>query len=128
MDAGAQWTIPAASLEVNRSLYFYRGTDINIAGINIMPYHSVELLADQDVTLENGNEEAFLLLLQGQPINEPVVQHGPFVMNTAAEIQQAFSDYRKTQFGGWPWPKHDNVHPRDMGRFAKYADGREELR
>ena len=74
------------------------------------------------------SEVAYLLLLQGKPINEPVVQHGPFVMNTASEIQQAFNDYRRTQFGGWPWSRYDNVHSRDTGRFAKYADGREEIK
>lgn len=93
-----------------------------------MPYNSIEMMADQPAIVENGNKEAFLLLLQGQPINEPVVQHGPFVMNTPAEIQQAFNDYRKTQFGGWPWPRYDNVHSREKGRFAKYADGQEEIR
>jgi len=128
LEAKAQWTIPPASLEVNRTLYFYRGSNINVAGISVMPYHSVELLADQPVILENGNEDGFFLLLQGQPINEPVIQHGPFVMNAAAEIKQAFYDYRKTQFGGWPWPRYDNVHSRERGRFAKYADGREEVR
>jgi hypothetical protein len=44
------------------------------------------------------------------------------------EIQQAFNDYRKTQFGGWPWSRHDNVHSRELGRFAKYSDGREEIK
>ena len=102
MEANAHWTIPAASLEVNRSLYFYRGTTINIAGVTIESYHSVDLLADQKVIIENGSKDAFLLSLQGKPINEPVVQHGPFVMNSSAEIQEAFNDYRKTQFGGWP--------------------------
>ena len=128
IEANAQWTIPAASLEVNRSLYFYRGSTINITGISIENYHSVDLLADQTVIIENGNKDAFLLLLQGRPINEPVVQHGPFVMNSATEIQQAFNDYRKTQFGGWPWSRHDNVHSRDKGRYAKYSNGREEVR
>ncbi len=128
MEANAHWNMPSASLEANRSLYFYRGSEINIAGIGVKHYHSVELMADQPVTIENGNDDAFLLLLQGQPINEPVVQHGPFVMNTAAEIQQAFYDYRKTQFGSWPWSRYDNVHSREKGRFAKYSDGREEIR
>ena len=128
LEPNAQWTIPPASFEVNRSLYFYRGSNINIGGIDIMPYHSIELLADQPVVLENGNKDAFLLLLQGHPINQPVVQHGPFVMNTAAEIQQAFYDYQKTKFGGWPWPRFDNVHSNKKGRFAKYSDGREEVR
>jgi len=128
MEDKAHWTIPPASPIINRSLYFYKGSDINIAGIRVEPYHSVDLMADQPVIIENGNEDAYLLLLQGQPINEPVVQHGPFVMNNAAEIQQAFSDYRKTQFGGWPWSRYDNVHPWEKGRFAKYSDGREETR
>ena len=49
-------------------------------------------------------------------------------MNTQAEIQQAMSDYRRTEFGGWPWPRYDQVHPRTQGRFAKYIDGTEEQR
>lgn len=128
MEANAQWTIPEASPEVNRSLYFYRGSEIKVAGIKVDSYQMAEMMAEEKVILENGNDDAYLLLLQGKPINEPVVQHGPFVMNTAAEIQQAFYDYRKTQFGGWPWDRNDNVHPRERGRFAKYADGREELK
>lgn len=126
IEAGAHWKIPPASMEVNRVLYFYLGSEVKIAGIDIMPYHSVELLADQSVIIENNNDTAFFLLLQGLPINEPVVQHGPFVMNNVTEIQQAFADYRRTQFGGWPWERYDNVHPASNGRFAKYTDGREE--
>ena len=128
MEAGAVWKIPSASLEVDRSLYFYRGTGVSIAGINIEPYHSVELLADQEIIIENENADAYFLLLQGIPINEPVVQHGPFVMNDITEIQQAFADYRRTQFGGWPWKRYDNVHPPEMGRFAKYSDDEEEIK
>ncbi|TCO06789.1 pirin family protein [Natronoflexus pectinivorans] len=128
MEAGSQWTLPSASLEVNRSLYFYKGSEINIAGIDVNAYNSIDLLADQPVVIKNGDADAYLLLLQGMPINEPAIQHGPFVMNTAAEIQQAFSDYRRTQFGGWPWSRYDNVHDRNSGRFAKYADGKEESR
>ena len=69
-----------------------------------------------------------ILVLQGRPIGEPVAQYGPFVMNTAAEIEQAFHDYRRTQFGGWPWPSDDPVHKADAGRFARHADGRVEKR
>lgn len=128
IEPGAEWTVPAASPEVNRTLYFYEGSELSIAGIPLEPYHSVDLLADQPVILESGNSDSFLLLLQGRPINEPVVQHGPFVMNTTTEIHEAFRDYRNTQFGGWPWKSFDHVHGKETGRFAKYADGREEIK
>ena len=76
------------------------------------------------VAITGGPYGAEALVLQGRPIGEPVAQYGPFVMNTKAEIEQAFADYRRTGFGGWPWPTDDPVHDRDAGRFARHADGR----
>lgn len=128
MEPGATWEIPAAAEGLNRMLYFYEGEGIMIAGNRIPRYHSVELDASQTIQLTNGNHESKLLLLQGKPIDEPVIQYGPFVMNTKEEINQAFADYHSTQFGGWPWPRHDQVHARDKGRFAKHADGRMEIK
>jgi hypothetical protein len=49
-------------------------------------------------------------------------------MNSKAEINQAFEDFHKTKFGGWPWPKYDQVHDRNKKRFAKHADGRIETK
>jgi redox-sensitive bicupin YhaK (pirin superfamily) len=123
MDAAAQWKLPTASAQVNRSLYFYSGNSMKIAGENFSHHQAIELHADKEVLLQNGNTESHLLLLQGKPIAEPVVQYGPFVMNTQAEIQQAMSEYQQTQFGGWPWPSYEHVHPREKGRFAKYPNG-----
>ena len=128
MEGHARWTIPAASEDVNRTLYFCNGSSIRIAGIEVSSYQAIELLAEQDVILENGAGEGNFLLLQGRPINEPVVQHGPFVMNTHQEIQEAIQDYHRTQFGGWPWPRHDMVHGWTKERFARYADGKEETK
>lgn len=128
LEPGAQWKLPSASTFVNRSLYFYDGTSIQIAEKNFTSHQAIELLADQEVVIKNGNTVSHLLLLQGRPINEPVVQHGPFVMNTQAEIQQAMAEYRQTEFGGWPWSSSEHVHPREKSRFAKYPDGVEEVR
>ena len=86
----------------------------------------VLLRPEVEVTLQNGHDEGQLLLLQGRPIGEPVVQYGPFVMNSRGDIQQAFDDYRRTGFGGWPWGSDGPVLPRSVGRYAKHADGREE--
>lgn len=125
MEAGASFTLPKASDSVNRSLYFYTGESITIDGQQFNKPQAIELHADQEVELLAGNTDCFLLLLQGKPIGEPVVQHGPFVGNTQADIQQAFQDYQQTQFGGWPWPSYEHVHPREKGRFARYPDGTE---
>lgn len=55
-----------------------------------------------DTVLLEANNNVTLLWLSGEPINEPVVGHGPFVMNTDAEIEQAMNDYRSGQFGRIP--------------------------
>lgn len=128
MEAGARWTIPASKRAINRTLYFYKGSFIEIEGKKFMPDHSLRLQSDTPVTITNGPEEGFLLLLQGRPINEPVSHYGPFVMNTQSEIQDVMRDYQRTKFGGWPWPTHDHVHPRERGRFARHADGVEEIK
>jgi quercetin 2,3-dioxygenase len=128
MEAGAKWSLPKASHHSNRSIYFYEGKSITLADTNLNHHQAVELWADADVVIQNGAEPSSLLMLQGKPINEPVAQYGPFVMNSQAEIQQAYQEYQQTHFGGWPWPSYDHVHPRDRGRFAKYPDGREETR
>jgi redox-sensitive bicupin YhaK (pirin superfamily) len=50
------------------------------------------------VTLKGGDQESRFLLVAGKPLNEPVARGGPFVMNTEAEVRQAFSDYRNGNF------------------------------
>ncbi|MBI3136514.1 MAG: pirin family protein [Bacteroidetes bacterium] len=123
LEANGKWILPKTEAGVNRTLYFYQGESITIAGKQISGYHAVEVEPDMDLEVENGNWESRILILQGKPIGENVIQYGPFVMNTKEEIQQAFDDYHATQFGGWPWPSYAQVHDRSKGRFAKHADG-----
>ena len=126
MEAGASWTLPASPGEGSRTFYFYNGDQVMIDGQTIDNGHLIEVSPNEDITLVNGIKDGYFLMLQGKPINEPVVQHGPFVMNTKEEIQVAFSEYRKTQFGGWPWPEQEQVHSKEKGRFALHSNGEEE--
>ncbi len=125
---GATWTMPAAKPGTNRTLYVFSGS-IRVEDRDIKSPTGVALDPEATVALANPTDApAEALLLQGKPIGEPVVQHGPFVMTTRQEIQQAFADYQKTKFGGWPWSSEAPTHPRTDGRFARHADGKTEKR
>ena len=125
LDEGAEWTIPPArDAAVSRTLYFFAGKAITIDGRRLEQHAQLKLRADAAVTVRAESPDCELLLLQARPIGEPIAQYGPFVMNNRAELQQAFVDYQRTQFGGWPWPADDPVHERDAGRFARFPDGR----
>lgn len=122
MEPGAHWTLPAAEPGTNRTLYYFEGSGLQIAGNPVPSKRGVRVRPDVALELVAGADETRLLLLQGRPIGEPVTQYGPFVGNTPADIQAAFNDYRETEFGGWPWPEGP-VHAREDGRFARYPDG-----
>ncbi|MET0383996.1 MAG: pirin family protein [Burkholderiaceae bacterium] len=128
MTPGARWELPpAATAAARRQLYFFAGTSVTVAGQALGEHVAVELRAAGAAEVVNtGADVAEFLLLQGRPIGEPVAQYGPFVMNTEAELKQAFADYRRTGVGGWPWPDPGPVHGPGRVRFARHADGRVE--
>ena len=126
MAPNAAWTAPPASAGTRRTLYFFEGEGLSVAGRSIPPRSGVSVLAEAPLALQAGPTGAELLLLQGRPIGEPVAHHGPFVMNTRDELRQAFDEYHRTRFGGWPWDRDDPVHAPTDGRFARHADGRVE--
>jgi redox-sensitive bicupin YhaK (pirin superfamily) len=59
------------------------------------------ILGDGDfVDVEAGSEDLRMIVVAGKPLGEPVVQYGPFVMNTREEIEQALDDYRHDRLTG----------------------------
>ena len=127
LPADGSYTIPATAATSGRMLYFFSGDDLTVGeGEGAQQFDSdtgIQLIADVDVLIASGAEQTECLLLQATPIGEPVAQYGPFVMNTREEIQQAFEDFQRTEFGGWPWESDDPTHAAHDGRFAIHADG-----
>jgi len=93
MPAGTQLT-QAIPVGHNAFTYTYRGS-VMIAGTEV-PDRNMALLANDggEVVRVEAKVDARLLLIAGKPLGEPIVQYGPFVMNTADEIQQTLRDYR----------------------------------
>jgi quercetin 2,3-dioxygenase len=124
LDPGASWVLPAAAgAETARVLYGFEGNGFTVDGEPVPAASGAVVDASRDVTVTAGARPVEILMLQARPLREPVAQYGPFVMNTRAEIQQAFEDYQRTAFGGWPWDRDDPVHGLDGTRFARHADG-----
>ena len=125
LPAEAEFTLPPAEhADTVRVIYVYSGHGLLLHGTQVTPPTGVVIRSDVAVPLASPTETVSCLVLQGRPIGEPVAQYGPFVMNTQAEIEQAFRDYRRTQFGGWPWPSDDPVHGIEPERFARHPEGR----
>ncbi len=120
-EPGTALRLPAASAGVERMLYVFEGSG-TIDGEALAPNSGNRLDATVGAQIIAGDSRISALVLQSRPIGEPVARHGPFVMNTRAELVQAYDDYQSTRFGGWPWPADDPVHAGD--RFARHPDGK----
>jgi redox-sensitive bicupin YhaK (pirin superfamily) len=125
---GAEYDLPPARAGTNRTLYCFLGDDATLDSTSVAKDVGARLDPEASVRLENRGAPVEFLMLQGRPIGAPVFQMGPFVMNSAEELRQAVDDYRRTQFGGWPWSGPDPIHDRSEGRFALHADGKVEHR
>lgn len=121
---GGRLDLPVTKSSASRKFYFFQGEGLLLNGKRVESAKGLSLDSRSKTEIAAGESEVEVLVLQARPIGEPVVQHGPFVMNTRAQIAQAFEDYKTTQFGGWPWPQHEMVHGPGFERFAKYPDGR----
>ena len=128
LDPDTSFTLPAVSTTLNRFIFFYDGegtVQLNYETLNKGYFADAD--GNANITLKSQGNNARILILEGEPINEPVAAYGPFVMNTEQELRDAFKEYRQTQFGGWPWGENetDAVNPKDAGRFASYNHGAE---
>lgn len=99
MPQGARFeqTLP---VEHNAFLYVYRG-EVRIGAKAVPAQHMaiLENTAQADGVVIEARSDAKLILVSGQPLREPIVQYGPFVMNSQQEIEQTLSDYRAGRLG-----------------------------
>ena len=93
--AKADFKLPAS---YNTAMLVVKGTaSVNGRGVNENDF--VLFNNDGEEFTVSANGDARLLLLSGEPLNEPVANYGPFVMNTPQEIEQAINDFRSGKFG-----------------------------
>lgn len=93
--AKTKMDVPA---DLNACIYITKGS-VKIADNTALHTDLVQFKNDGNEFEAEAIEDSEFLLLAGKPIDEPVVQYGPFVMNSMAEIKQAFLDYREGKFG-----------------------------
>jgi redox-sensitive bicupin YhaK (pirin superfamily) len=96
--AGASVTLPAPASR-NVFCYLVKG-DVGIGGVAMEPFNLVEFKHDGDEVEITASTDAVVLFGHAEPIGEPVVSHGPFVMNTREEINQAIRDYQAGKMDG----------------------------
>lgn len=97
LNEGTEVTVPLVDGHT-AGVYVLRG-EAGVQGENIREGELGVFAREGDHIRLRGNADTRLLLLGGEPIEEPIVSYGPFVMNTVEEIEQAFADYRAGRMG-----------------------------
>lgn len=114
-------TLPKFPEDTPVQLYVAKGKlkveEYEISGKNMLIYTS-----DDDVTFTALEDTEFMVFV-GKEIQEEVYAYGPFVMNTRAEILQAYRDFEETAFGGWPWSSSAPTIDHRRGRFSVFDGG-----
>ncbi len=123
MKSSGIFNFPKSKSKTNRTLYVFEGQSIKINEQTISGKQALFLDSTTDLVVLANSDDVEFLILEAKPIGEPIVQHGPFVMNTRQEIYQTIQDYQRTEFGGWKWPRHDMIHGPKIEKFAIYPDG-----
>lgn len=120
MEGDSKFFLNSVSPSLNRNLYFIDGDSLEIDGKVYSGQLSFKLDGNKETVIVNRGGPSRLLLMEGEPIGEPMVNMGPFVMTNQEEILEAKKDFWRTEFGGWPWSSREPVNPKTSPRFAKY--------
>jgi redox-sensitive bicupin YhaK (pirin superfamily) len=123
MQKDGKFTYPKAKNKTHRTLYFFEGAGIELNEQAVAGKQALFLDSSGELSVVAKGDGVEFLILEAKPIGEPVVQHGPFVMNSREDIIRTIQDYQRTEFGGWKWPRHDMFHGGKIEKFAKYPNG-----
>lgn len=95
LDAGGEFTLPLAG-DYAAFVYVFEGS-AGSGAVELLPHSLAVLGAGDEIHVAAGGNGARFICVAGRPIGEPVVQYGPFVMNTREEIELAFREYQSGQ-------------------------------
>ncbi len=122
VDAEGTVDIEGVSETLNRNLYFFEGERVQVDGVDLEGKRSLKLKGDANFRIQGLGGPARLLLLEAEPLGEPIINDGPMIMNTMEEILQGYRDYWENNYGDWDWEDRDPVHPKETGRVSSRAE------
>lgn len=118
--------INGVSSTLNRNLYPYEGEYVFIDEDKVEGKRSLKLKGDADFVIRTEDSPSRLLLLEAEPLNEPIINDGPMIMNTMEEVLQGYRDYWENQYGGWSWDERDPLHEVGTGRVSSRGENPKE--
>ena len=127
IEPGAKVLIDGVTPSLNRNLYPFEGDFVMVDGERVEGKRHLKMDGEADFVIEAGREPAKLLLLEAEPLNEPIINDGPMIMNTQEEVLQGYRDFWKNQYGEWPWKERDPLHPVGTGRVSSKEKNPEDL-
>ncbi len=126
LDANGKVSLEGISETLNRNLYFFEGDTVWVDGVKLEGKRSLKLKGDASFAIESKEGAAKLLLLEAEPIGEPIINDGPMIMNTQEEILQGYRDYWDTHYGEWNWGIPDPMHKKTDGRLTSRGENPKE--